>query len=211
MLRIPAFFLCAVAAAASGNDSQPASSVAKMQAAAEKQRAAVRRQISGVDPGSFFTTPWLDQPTAQMAPAAWVQADCDPLPAEQLQKLIAGTATAEAVNPLLLHAMVARESGGRPCAVSAKGAQGLMQIMPPTQADLGLTDPFDPAANISAGARYVKQLLARYKGNLRLALAAYNAGPQRVDDGHDVPAIPETQAYVSAILSSLKSSDQPVD
>jgi soluble lytic murein transglycosylase-like protein len=151
------------------------------------------------------------QPTlsASIFPAAAdVDGDCEPLPAEELRKLIAGAANSEGMNPLLLQAMVARESGGRPCAVSSKGAQGLMQIMPATQAELGLTDPFDPAASISAGARYLKQLLSRYAGDLRLALAAYNAGPQRVDAEKDVPSIPETQAYVAAILDTVKPADK---
>jgi soluble lytic murein transglycosylase-like protein len=212
VLRILAFLLCAVAVGAAEPESTPASSVAKMQAAAEKQRASARRQTSVPEPSGFFTTPWLDRnQQASFAPAANVQAGCDPIPAEQLQKLIADAAAAEAMDPLLLQAMVARESAGRPCAVSAKGAQGLMQIMPQTQADLGLDDAFDPAANISAGARYMKLLLGRYKGDLRLALAAYNAGPQRVDADNGVPRIAETQAYVSAIVASLRSADQPLD
>jgi hypothetical protein len=209
VLRILLVLISAVTLFASENASKLASSVAKMQSAIERQRASVRRQSTGADPGQFFTTPWLDGPRITAVSAVDVQADCDPLPPEQLRKHIVNAATAEGVNPLLLQAMVARESAGRPCAVSAKGAQGLMQIMPPTQADLGLADAFDPASNISAGARYVKQLLARYKGDLRLALAAYNAGPQRVDADNQVPAIPETQAYVSAIMSALKSPDEP--
>jgi soluble lytic murein transglycosylase-like protein len=110
---------------------------------------------------------------------------------------------------MLIQAMVRRESGGRPCAVSVKGAQGLMQLMPDTQYDLGVRDPFDPAENIAGGVRYIRQMLNRYKGDMRLALAAYNAGPQRVDAGKDVPAIAETQAYVTAIMSALKSVEEP--
>ena len=84
-----------------------------------------------------------------------------------------------------------------------------MQLMPATQADLGLTDPFDPGANIAAGVRYLKQMLTRYSGNTALALAAYNAGPQRVAPGGKIPDIAETQAYVMNILGSLNQEDKP--
>ena len=95
-------------------------------------------------------------------------------------------------------------SGFRPCAVSTAGAMGLMQIMPDTAGDLGLTDPFDPSANVNAGAKYLKQMLERYHGNTALALAAYNAGPGRTDraDGA-IPEIPETIGYVASILSNI--------
>jgi soluble lytic murein transglycosylase-like protein len=83
-----------------------------------------------------------------------------------------------------------------------------MQLMPATQSELGVRDPFDPVQNVSAGARYLKQLLDRYKSNLRLTLAAYNAGPQRVEPGGDVPSIPETRAYVQAIMRDLQAVDE---
>jgi soluble lytic murein transglycosylase-like protein len=72
-------------------------------------------------------------------------------------------------------------------------------------------DPFDPAQNINAGTRYLKQLLDRYKSDLRLTLAAYNAGPQRVEPGGDVPAIAETRAYVQAIIRELQVADEPTE
>src|SRR5205085_361018 len=97
-----------------------------------------------------------------------------------------------------------QESGSRPCAVSAKGAQGLMQLMPATSQQFGVADPFDARQNIQAGAKFLKQLLTRYGGDVTKALAAYNAGPGRVDQaGGAVPGIPETIHYVSSILSSL--------
>jgi soluble lytic murein transglycosylase-like protein len=81
--------------------------------------------------------------------------------------------------------------------------------MPATQVDLGVRDPFDPADNISAGVRYLRQMLDRYDGNNALALAAYNAGPQRVTPGGKIPDIPETQSYVMTILASLNEEEPP--
>jgi soluble lytic murein transglycosylase-like protein len=101
-----------------------------------------------------------------------------------------------------------RESAFYPCALSDKGAIGLMQLLPEVAQQFG-ADPLDPKQNINAGAQYLKELLARYKGDLKLALAAYNAGPQRVDAEKKVPDIPETTAYVDAILKDLNSKQPP--
>jgi soluble lytic murein transglycosylase-like protein len=96
-----------------------------------------------------------------------------------------------------------QESGFRPCAVSPKGAIGLMQIMPATAAQFNVKNPFNPKENVDVGARLLKELLGRYNGNLAFALGAYNAGPSRVDEAGGVPNIPETTDYVERILSSL--------
>lgn len=197
-------FVCAAAAAA-GDADPVAASVARMQIGIEKQRASVRRQVIGASADAFFTTPWSDSPPGVAVPPV-ATGDCDPLPPDQLRRLILEASVREGINPLLVSAVVRRESGGRPCAVSPKGAQGLMQLMPGTQAELGVRDPFDPAENLNAGTRYLKQLLTRFKSDLRLTLAAYNAGPQRVEAGGAVPAIPETQAYVQAILSEVQGA-----
>ena len=90
------------------------------------------------------------------------------------------------------------ESGGDEKAVSPKGAQGLMQIMPGTARELGLHDPFDPTASIDAGSRYLAAQLKAF-GDVRLALAAYNAGPEAVRKFAGVPPYPETQNYVAAV------------
>ena len=180
------------------------------QSAIEKQRASVRRQahVSGSVAG-FFTIPWANALAAP--PAVQAQGDCDPMPGESLDKLISTAAEREGVNPKLVRALVKRESAGKPCAVSPKGAQGLMQLMPATQSDLGISDPFDAEANVNGGVRYLKQMLDRYEGNTALALAAYNAGPQRVaaGPGSKLPDIPETQAYVVAILADLNEENEP--
>ena len=102
---------------------------------------------------------------------------------------------------MLLKAVMAAESNFDPGAVSHKGATGLMQLMPETARDMYVYDIFDPAQNIEGGARYLRQLLDQFAGDMKLVLAAYNAGPERVRrSGGAVPAIPETQAYVRKVL-----------
>lgn len=103
------------------------------------------------------------------------------------------------VDPELVRAMVEVESGFVVEAVSPKGAQGLMQIMPGTGRDLGLTEPFEPGPNIEAGVRYMRSMLDRF-GDPSLALAAYNAGPGRVSATGGVPDIPETRDYVAKVM-----------
>ena len=94
--------------------------------------------------------------------------------------------------------MIQVESGWTTNAVSNKGAQGLMQLMPRTAAMLGVEDPFDPAQNIEGGVRYISDLTDKYRGDIEKALAAYNAGPTRVDSGN----IPEvSKRYVRNIMS----------
>ena len=104
------------------------------------------------------------------------------------------------IDPALIRAIIHAESSFRPKAVSKKGAQGLMQLMPQTAKSLGVTDTFDPQQNVSAGVRYFNDLLARYHYNLVKALAAYNAGGGAVDRYRGVPPYRETHAYVARIV-----------
>jgi soluble lytic murein transglycosylase-like protein len=106
----------------------------------------------------------------------------------------------------LVAAMIEVESHGDPSAVSRSGAQGLMQLMPDTAATYGVLNAFDPYENVSGGCRYMHDLLTRYRGNLSLALAAYNAGPGTVDAAHGVPKFAETRAYVARVTAALKST-----
>ena len=110
------------------------------------------------------------------------------------------------LEPALLHAVISAESGYNPLARSSKGARGLMQLMPATAALLHVEDPFDPEQNVQAGAAFLKQLLGRYKGDLRLALVAYNAGTLRADQPADVPYPLETQGYLASIFAQLGMS-----
>jgi soluble lytic murein transglycosylase-like protein len=171
----------------------------------EKQRAAVRTHVESAVrtqvQDAFFTTLWTSPPVPFVAPAP--VSPCDPVPPERIGEIVSEISKREGLTPDLLRAVIEKESSYLPCAVSVSGAQGLMQLMPETAAELGVQNPFDPQENVSGGARYLKQLLVKYDGNLPLALAAYNAGPGRVDAVGTVPEIPETMNYVAKILGQL--------
>lgn len=117
----------------------------------------------------------------------------------ELQGLVRAEAEAQGVDPMLALAVAEQESRFNPRAVSGAGAQGLMQLMPVTAEEMGVDDPFDPEQNARGGVRYLKQLLDRFK-SVKLALAAYNAGPARVARLGRVPNIKETKDYVRQVL-----------
>jgi soluble lytic murein transglycosylase-like protein len=160
------------------------------------QRRSVRRQAETA--GTWMLP--FDRPT-------YVDTPCDPIDDAVVAPLIEGAARSDKLEPKLLRAVIDQESGFHPCAVSSKGAKGLMQLMPETTGEFSVRDPFDPRENIDAGARFLKQLLDRYNGDLPMALAAYNAGAARVDESGGVPDIPETRDYVESILSKLRARD----
>src|SRR5262249_1071583 len=119
-------------------------------------------------------------------------------------------ASGNGLEPALVKAVIKCESRFDPGAQSPRGAQGLMQLMPSTQALLGVSRPFDPQHNVAAGTRYLAMLKQTFSGDLQLALAAYNAGPQAVvDAGYTLPAIPETQQYVRCVWTAYEQSRQP--
>ncbi len=106
----------------------------------------------------------------------------------------------------LLYAMLQAESGGNPDAISRDGAMGLMQLMPATAAACHVQSAFDPRENVECGASYLAQMLARFKNNVALAVAAYNAGPNAVAQYHGIPPFPETQVYVRRVLNAYESA-----
>jgi soluble lytic murein transglycosylase-like protein len=117
-----------------------------------------------------------------------------------LNDAVANASGKHYIDPDLIASIIRQESGGKVTARSKKGAQGLMQLMPGTAAKLGVTNAYDGNANVDAGTRYFRDLLDRYHGDMVKALAAYNAGPQRVDQYKGVPPYTETRRYVAAIV-----------
>lgn len=127
-----------------------------------------------------------------------VEAARDP---DELRALAAETARRHGLDPNLVLAVVGVESAFRVDAVSPKGAQGLMQLMPATAVSLGVSDPLDPQQNLDGGVRHLGSLLALYRGNLRKALAAYNAGAGAVERYGGPPPYRETRDYVRRVLA----------
>ena len=141
--------------------------------------------IAGIEPEEIFDP--LPEPLSDKTP---------------FQRIIRAAAERYGVDADLIHCVIAVESNFDPKAVSPKNARGLMQLLPQTAAQLGVKDVFDPEQNVDGGTRYLRDLLKKYS-NLTLALAAYNAGPQRVDQyGRRVPPYLETMKYVQRIAKS---------
>jgi soluble lytic murein transglycosylase-like protein len=180
-----ALALLAAAATAAGQDS-----LALQRASIEKQTASVRAQSAAVR-----------SPERPVEPPRALP--CDRAEAAEIREIVDEGARRAGLDRELVRAVVRRESAYDPCATSPAGAQGLMQLMPAAQAHFGVADPYDPRQNVEAGTKFLKSLLEAYKGDLSLALGAYNAGPGRVEQYGGVPPFPETMRYVSEILSRL--------
>jgi hypothetical protein len=142
--------------------------------------------------------------TGVVAPPASPSAAASIPPATQSTMRVADAVSAASdryrLDPDLLNSVIRAESGFNPHAVSRKGAQGLMQLMPETASKLGVPNAFDPGANVDGGTRYLRELLERYNFDLIKALAAYNAGSKRVEQYHGVPPYQETRHYVASIV-----------
>jgi soluble lytic murein transglycosylase len=123
---------------------------------------------------------------------------------DKLRPVITAAAVKYRLDPALIAAIIKAESAFDPRAVSWAGARGLMQLMPNTARQMGVTDSFDPEQNIMGGSRYLREMLNRFNGDLTLAVAAYNCGPDRVAKVGRVPDIPETRGYVRAVRANLE-------
>jgi hypothetical protein len=166
----------------------------------------VTRLYTGNDSGSYVdiasseidhfehdsSLPVLRQAAVDKAIAPQTQPD--------LKEVINSISGRHHIDPDFLNSVIHAESGFNQHAVSPKGAQGLMQLMPETATQLGVADAFNPSDNVEGGTRYLRELLERYDFNVVKALAAYNAGPQRVEQYRGVPPYAETRAYVARII-----------
>lgn len=148
--------------------------------------------------------------TVQSARASWQQRArrATPQNPARYEQHIRKAALAQMIDPLLIKAIIRTESNFDPDAVSSKGAQGLMQLMPETAKNMRVRNPFDPAQNISGGTRYLRKLLNSYDGNLALSLAAYNAGPGNVAKNGPLPRFRETRDYVHRVIGHYRSYQQ---
>ena len=188
---------------------------------------AVTRLYVNADGSSYVDIPteqiehFEDAPT-EIKPTAAVEnrAGSHPnsIPVVDLNQVVSAASGRYRLDPDLVNSVIRAESGFNVRAVSRKGAQGLMQLMPGTASQLGVPNAFDPEANVDGGTRYLRELLERYNFDLVKALAAYNAGPQRVEQYGGVPPYYETRAYVARIvrdfnrkkLAAKSAAKQPV-
>jgi soluble lytic murein transglycosylase-like protein len=145
---------------------------------------------------SFEAVPVEAAPTPPTAPVAAAKS-------ETLGDIIRDASDKHLIDEDLINSVIRAESGSNPKAVSPKGAQGLMQLMPATARNLGVTDSFDSRANVEAGTRYLHEMLVKFDFDLAKALAAYNAGPNRVSQYKGVPPYNETRAYVIRIIKDF--------
>jgi soluble lytic murein transglycosylase-like protein len=168
--------------------------------------AAIRRRMDEISAGPALPAAFGGLVAATFARSG----DADPAPAArasrgQIEALVESNAADYNVDPALVDAIIANESGYDSNATSRAGARGLMQLMPQTARGLGVTNPYDAAANIRGGTRYLRSLLERF-GDVELAVAAYNAGPAAVARYRGIPPYAQTQAYVRNVLATYRRS-----
>ncbi len=167
-----------------------------------------RREMMGTTTRLYFESGsqsgWIDVPTAEIA--SYQREEVETAEASPPQKsdgipgLVQAASGRHQVDADLVNSVIQAESGFNPRARSPKGAQGLMQLMPATASKLGVGNAYEPRDNIEGGTRYLRQLLEQYHGDTIKALAAYNAGPERVNQSRGVPPYRETHNYVRRII-----------
>jgi len=170
----------------------------------EAARAFAAHVASALRPGTQYTPGGPQGGVPASGALAEAPGGPAPVAPEQIDALVGQNAGTWNVDPALVKAIIANESGFNANATSPVGAQGLMQLMPETAKSLGVSDSYDPAQNVAGGTRYLKGLLDRFNGDVRLAVAAYNAGPGAVQKYGDVPPYAETQNYVQNVLGSYE-------
>jgi soluble lytic murein transglycosylase-like protein len=168
----------------------------------------VRREVDGdkvrlyLDAGSYVEVPANAVARVEETPDPVVPFVAKPEPRVlTIKDMMVQAGAAHRIDVDLLASVIKAESGGRVTAVSRVGAQGLMQLMPGTAATLGVKDAFAADQNIAGGTAYLDQLLIKYGDDVKLALAAYNAGPAAVDKYHGIPPFRETRAYVARVIT----------
>jgi|SRR5579872_952580 soluble lytic murein transglycosylase-like protein len=165
-------------------------------------------QIFGVDPAQETTPTISNAPSGRFASMVQQQiagqdgAVAGPQATPAIEQLVQTNSASQGVDPDLIRAVMANESAFDPHATSSAGAQGLMQLMPQTASEVGVTNSYDPSQNVAGGTRYLRTLLDRFGGNLTNTVAAYNAGPEAVEKYNGIPPYPETQSYVKNVLDT---------
>jgi len=167
---------------------------------------AVLRRVAEIAAGPRLSSIQFnaDVSAALAAGSSNVRSTARPVARAAIQRYVNVNAAAAGVDPALIEAIIAKESGFDPTATSSAGARGLMQLMPQTAASLGVSDAYDPAQNIRGGTRYLRALLDRF-GSVELAVAAYNAGPSAVERYGGVPPYAETRSYVRSVLARYRA------
>ena len=161
----------------------------------------VTRLYLGTDKAGYvdIATDQIERYEKDVSPPAVTLAS-PPAKPQTLNEVISTISDRHHIDADLVNSVIHAESGFNPRAVSPKGARGLMQLMPQTASRLGISNAFDPRSNVEGGTRYLSELLQRYNFDLIKALAAYNAGPQRVEQYRGVPPYYETRVYVAKIV-----------
>jgi len=169
----------------------------------------LRHEVIGSNTRLYLdNSSFIDVPTADIESITESQEAAPVAPELQnksldLNQVVAAASDKHQIDPDLITSVIHAESSFNPKAKSPKGAQGLMQLMPQTASRLGVSDAFDPSANVDAGTQYLRELLLQYNGDMVKALAAYNAGPQRVQQYNGVPPYRETRAYVAKVVKEF--------